>query len=571
MAKNIGNPYPSPDDYYDTTSLDLDEMLYARHAEVESFKDLTVQRGTPIPTLFNNFYKFIQNPSSISIETFKRMVDTDDTIGAGTDFLTTCLAARLGSYKHPSKEITKWMNDRLEEIEGGKVNKTKEMLSASWAGFFVGEKVWANTDHGFVIERIPPLPPSTILFEVDRAGRLTEDGILQYQRNWVPFGGTGVGSGLFGLSGVSNGFLTGPNRPDPFAKVGDLPFPLRTANTFSYLSIRIPKQKCLHYSFNAQGNFDNPYGRSLLRRAYKYYVLKDAILRMYATALDRKGTPMTVVFADPNTNVKDARKNANDNILARNAGPNVGMSAMAAAAEIFKNPHNDSVFILPGKKGQIFDIEAITQDFNPEAFLGGIAMCDRSMLRALLIPALIFGSGDGSGSFSLGQEHARTFDKILDGWLSGLKFVMIQQIVREMLCYNFPRSAWEKDGLGEFTQRELTSEERQKEMEVAEKAVNLGTVDVNDLNDLNEIRQKAGFSERTEPIPQKMIDPLTGEPLAPEEDIDDDEEEDDEGDDVERPAAVTTRAPARKKKLAAPRGRITAKFSTKKTKGRKKK
>lgn len=545
----------SPDDYYDTTSLELDEMLYARHTEIDSFKDLTTQRGTPIPTLFQNFYKFIQNPSSISVETFKRMVDTDDTIGAGVDFLTTCLAARMGNYKHPSKEITKWMNDRLDQIEGGIVNKMKEMLSASWAGFFLGEKVWANTDQGFVIERIPPLPPTTVLFEVDRAGRLTPDGILQYQRNWTPFG-LQYGLGMFGGVTGSNGFFDGPQKPDPFAKAGDLPFPLRTANSFSYLSIRIPKQKCVHYSFNAQGNFDNPYGRSLLRRIYKYYVLKDAILRMYATALDRKGTPMTVIFCDPNTTVKDARFNGNDTMKAPNSKQG-HISAMAAAAEIFKNPHNDSVFLLPGRKGQIYDVEAITQDFNPEAFLGGIAMCDRSMLRGLLIPALIFGSGDGSGSFSLGQEHARTFDKILDGWLAHLKYVLLEQVVREMLAYNFPRSAWEKDGLGEFTQRELTTEERQKEMEVAEKAVNLGTVDVNDLSDLNEIRQKAGFSERDTPIPQQAIDPLTGMPIdttspnmADGHEVDGDDDED-EGEEVER-AAPTTRAPARKKKMSAP-------------------
>lgn len=553
-------------DLLDTSSLEMEELLYARHAEIESFTDLTEQRGTPIPTLFSTFYKFIQNPSSISVETYKRMVDTDDTIGAGCDFLTTCLAARMGQYRHPSKEITKWMNDRLEQIEGGIVNKIKEMLSASWAGFFIGEKVWANTDHGFVISRIPPLPPTTVLFEVDRTGRITEDGILQYQRNWGPLGYNG-GLGLMGsLSFGGSGFFGVNAKPDPFAKLGDLPFPLRTANPVTYLSIRIPKQKCVHYSFNAQGNFDNPYGRSLLRRIYKYYVLKDAILRMYASALDRKGTPMTVVFCDPNTTVKDARVNQNDSIPARNAGSQQGISAMAAAREVFKNPHNDSIFFLPGKEGQIYDVKAITQDFNPEAFLGGVSMCDRSMLRGLLIPALIFGNGDGSGSFALGQEHARTFDKILDGWLSGLKYTLTDQMVREMLCYNFPRSAWEKDGYGEFTQRELTTEERQKEMEVAEKAVNMGTVDVNDLNDLNEIREKAGFSERDTPIPQQQVDPLTGEVIsvggigtAPDDEGQDDDADAGDSDPVddadEAPASrAPSRKPKAKKKLKTKRG-----------------
>ena len=84
----------------------LDETLYARRVELETLKDLEAQRGTPIPALYNQFYRFIANPSSVSVETFKRMIDTDDTIGSGVDFLTTALAARLGRYEHPSKEIT---------------------------------------------------------------------------------------------------------------------------------------------------------------------------------------------------------------------------------------------------------------------------------------------------------------------------------------------------------------------------------------------------------------------------------------------------------------------------------
>lgn len=486
---------------FDTSSLDFTAMLNARKAEVDNLKELTEQRGTPIPTLFSTYYKFIQNPSSVSVDTFKRMIDTDETIGAGTDFLTTCLAARMGMYKHKSPEITEWVNARLQELEGGWNNKIKEAFSASWAGLFCGEKVWANTDNGFVIERIAPLPPSTVLFEVDRCGRITSDGVLQYQRNYMGQGGSGLGMGM-GMLGVSTGFNMSNYEPDMFARLGDLSYPLRTANPYTYLSIRIPRQKVIHYAFDAQGKFDNPYGRSLLRRCYKWWVVKDAILKMFMTALDRKGTPMTVIWVDPNTTLKDPRKVTNALKADGARNKSVGMDAMAAVAEAFKNPHTDSVFVVPGKKGQIVDVQAITTDFNADAFINGIQMCDRAMLRALLIPALIFSAGDGSGSFALGQEHARTWDKILDGTLSGFHQVLIEQVITEMLGYNFPKSAWEKDGFGEFTQRELTTEERQKEMEVVEKAVNMGAVDMNDLNDLNEVREKAGFSARTEVIPQ---------------------------------------------------------------------
>lgn len=496
------NGYPKQvEDFAET---ELEQMLYARHTEIQSFKDLEFQRGTPIPALFNQFYKFIQNPSTVSVETFKRMVDTDDTIGSGVDFLTTCLAARLGRYTHKSKEITEFVNNAFGKIEGGFYNAVKELLGATWSGFAVQEKVWMNDPLGFVVKKLVSLPPGTILFETERTGELTPDGILQYQRNYNPANLAYGTNFLFGFTGVSfnNGLQSGLGRPDPFAKLGDMPFPLRTANTYNYLSIRIPKQKCIHYSFDAQGKFGNPYGRSLLRRAYKWYVMKDAFLQMLSIALDRKGTPLTIVFADPNVTLRDPTKaNQNTNVKG-SAG--MGIRADVAAQQAFKNIHNDTTIILPGKKGQVFDTDFVPQASNAADFMQAIDLCNKSLLRALLVPSLIFGNGDGSGSFALGQEHAKTFDKILDGMLEGVKEALLHQYVSELVAYNFPKSAWEKEGLGDFGKREMSQDERSKEIDVLEKAVNIGAVDMNDLNDLNSVRDKVGM-EPLAKVPEREV------------------------------------------------------------------
>jgi hypothetical protein len=476
----------------DNESYELETLLYARHVELESLTDLEQQRGTPIPALFNQFYKFIQNPSSVSIETFKRMIDTDDTVGSGVDFLTTCLAARLGRYQHKNQEITEWVNERLEQIENGWYNVVKELLSASWAGFCVMEKVWANTKNGFVPQKLVSLPPSTILFETDRTGEITSDGILQYQRNFNPQL-LSQGAGFFGGIGTGFGF-SDSIRPDMYAKMGDLPFPMRTANTFNYLSIRIPRQKCIHYAFDAQGKFGNPYGRSLLRRAYKFWVTKDEVLRMLAIALDRKGTPLTVIFADPNATIGNSDKMQEGVNYKGQRGK--GIRADLAAQQAFSKVHNDSSIVLPGKKGQIYDIEFVPQTSNANDFLESLRFCNQSLLRSMLIPSLIFGNGDGSGSFALGQEHAKTFDKICDGMLAGLKHTIIQQLIKEMLAYNFKKVDWEKDGYGDFAKRELSQEERDKEVDAIEKGVNMGAIDMSDLNDTNKIRDVLGFEAR---------------------------------------------------------------------------
>lgn len=499
-----------PENDYQSPYLDNDEfseMLYARHVELESLSDLTQQRGTPIPALFNQFYKFIQNPSSVSVETFKRMIDTDDTIGSGVDFLTTCLAARMGRYVHPNKEITEHVNKVLNAIEGGFSKNFKTILSASWAGFFVGEKVYENdVNLGFIPKRIVPLPPSTILFETERTGEITEDGVLQYQRNFNPYL-LGRGVGYFGGTvSVGLGFAQSNNdRPDVFAKLGDLPFPLRTANSFNYLSIRIPKAKCIHYAFDAQGQFNNPYGRSLLRRCYKYYVMKDAILQMLSVALDRKGTPLTIIYYDPNAPIYDPSKISSGQQVVGN--PKAAIHPGEAAKSAFKNVHNDSVIYLPGKEGEIYNVKELQQASNTQDFIAALDFCNKSILRALLLPALIF--GDGSGGYALGEVHQKTFEKVLDGINAGAEDVLLQHWVRDILVLNFPKELWEKDGLGSFSKREMTQDEVQKVMETFDKGITAGIIDQGDLNDLNKMRDAIGFEERDQPIQKQGLD-MTG-------------------------------------------------------------
>jgi hypothetical protein len=86
--------------------------------------------------------------------------------------------------------------------------------------------------------------------------------------------------------------------------------------------------------------------------------------------------------------------------------------------------------------------------------------------------------------------------------------------VRDILLLNYPKSEWEKDGLGSFSKRELSQDEIAKEMETFERGINAGVIDQGDLNDLNQMRDSIGFSERTTPIDRMGITPV-GEDIAP--------------------------------------------------------
>ena len=100
---------------------------------------------------------------------------------------------------------------------------------------------------------------------------------------------------------------------------------------------------------------------------------------MLAVALDRKGTPLTIVYADQNTTLADSDQVA-DTASAR--GKRVGIRADVAAKRAFQNIHNDTTIILPGKKGQIFETDFVPQDAHADQFIEAIKMCDHAMLRA---------------------------------------------------------------------------------------------------------------------------------------------------------------------------------------------
>jgi hypothetical protein len=232
--------------------------------------------------------------------------------------------------------------------------------------------------------------------------------------------------------------------------------------------------------------------------------MKDAILQMQMIALDRKGTALTVVFCDPNAMLEDGNQDDGSGLQQFRGQAKKGIRADFAARDAFKNVHNDSTILLPGKKGEMYDVEFMPQASNIQDFIAAAQFCNQSILRGLLLPSLIFGNGDGTGSYSLGQEHAKTFDKICDSVNSGLENVLLQQLVKPIIAYNFPRSAWEKDGLGSFSKRNLSQEEIEKEMAMYESGINAGVIDANDLNDLNKMRDTLGFDPRDEIIEKPM-------------------------------------------------------------------
>ena len=495
-------------DWVDDVPPNIKTEMRNRYDELSRLEQEQTQMGTAIPQLYGSLSRFIANPSTVSVETYKRMLDTDETIGSGIDFMNVAMIARFGDYKHPLPEIQNYVRKVLEQMDGSWHENLDEMFSSEWSGFSITEQVWKfeNDFDGapaFLPKKLVTYNPLTMVFAVNRHGEVLPDGIFQYQR----FHNTFFNSYVYGIrAGDVNGF-----RPDMYASIGDYPYPIRIAADLTYLTVKIPKDKVIHIRSSSTGKFDNPYGRSILRRIYKNWVAKDAFLKMWVIAADRKGTPLVVGYAAPNETVQSQVMSTNN--------PNVEAErADNAMARIFKTIHNSSFIVLPGKKGEIYDIEAIQTQGDMNVFKDGIEYFNKAIMRGLLIPSLVMTGGDGGGSYALGSEHHKMFKQIVDGKLKPIKQAILWQFIRKVIAYRFPEKLWRKHGVGEFVVEEMDSEIMEKLGNIFGSLTDHGYMSPDDQADMDFVRQKMNMTEKkaVEKIPETDI-PTTEEDDIPEE------------------------------------------------------
>lgn len=495
-------------DWIDDVPPNIKTELKNRYDELSRLEQEQVQMGTTVPQLYGSLSRFIANPSTVSVETFKRMLDTDETLSAGVNFMNLAMIARFGDYVHPNKKIQRFVRKAIDQMENSWHENLDEMFSAEWSGFSVTEQVWKFEEDfdgapAFVPKKLVTYAPLTLVFAVNRHGEVLPDGIFQYQR----FHQTFMNSYVYG---IRNGELDG-FRPDLFSAIGDYPYPIRIAADLTYLTVKIPKDHVIHLRSSSTGKFDSPYGKSIFRAIYKNWVTKDAALKMWIIAADRKGTPLLVGWAAPNDTVLQENQ-GNDPL---NPGQKM-MRADLAMAETFKKLHNSSFVVLPGKKDEEYALEAIQTQGDMNVFKDLVDYCNKAIMRGLLIPPLVMSGGDGGGSYSLGQEHHKIFRQSVDGKLKPYKQAILQQFVRKIIAYNFPELEWRAHGLGDFIVEEFDPEVMDKLATIYSTLTTAGYMGPDLKVDMDTVRQKMNLkpsAPRATDIMDPLKDPLTGEQI----------------------------------------------------------
>lgn len=460
--------------------------------------------GTSIPYVFNLLGSWLLNPSTVSISTYQRISYTDSVISSSLEYNTAIISNTIGEYYHPNKKIESFVRKCFDKLEGGKAGLIRDMTTAMWSGFYVGEKVYAKP-HEFIdgktwIKQVIAYPPSTVLFRVNRVGQL-DDFVYQYVYYALNPGiqnslaylipGQSLGAGddaeFFG-----NG--AGANMPDAISFTGDFDYPIRTTNIQTVGMMPVPRKKLIHYVRKGQDGFLNPYGRSMLRSAYNFYIMKCAFLQFLAIAGDRKSTPLLVMYVDPNalTTGSSSSPNSPDPIL---NNPQATQTAMNTAREALLRLRGDSALLLPGMKSQAFDVQVADIQGNLDLFTNTLKYLDDSMQQSLLIPASMFGSDTGA-SYALGSAQSNIHNKLLSSIRNSIVHTIIQDYVQDLITMNFNDSDYGQE-LGYFESDLMSTQDKINVVKLYESMRNTGLTCSKIRSDIDKYRQLVGEAALT--------------------------------------------------------------------------
>ncbi|SDI49424.1 phage portal protein family protein [Paenibacillus naphthalenovorans] len=386
------------------------------------------QFGSQLTGMLYSFSLGTSNPDSIGIDVYERMIETDETIGSGVDFLISTVVSRLGRYHHENPDISDFINRCFEEMNGSLVLACYDILSAVWAGYSTTEINFTAKSGKIMIDNLVTYHPRSIKFDIDRStGKLKDNGVIQQ-------------------AGVA------------------------------VERIEIPKDKCIIYTHNPR--FGNLYGRSQLKRTYKNWLLKDTILKMWATALDRFGTPLLGAFSE------DAM------VTVEIDGEEKQISAIDYLLGILSNIQNETA--LAFTKG--VDVKTL---YNPTGNIGenfhqAILYLNKMLYRSLLIPSLIFDEGDRSGSLALGESHFAAFDQMSGSIYRRLTETLIEQLVARLIDYNFGP----QQNYGQFAEAQVSLVYQKLIAEIFKQYVEIGVLDPATEEDFSYMRSTAGLPDR---------------------------------------------------------------------------
>ena len=412
--------------------------LEAEEKEIKAMVD--EQFGTAIPRAFNvTAQNFVIDPSNVGTGILDRMIKTDDTLSAAVQLKILMIVSKIGEYQHDDKNIKEFIQKSLNNMRRPNWGAAMEaMLSYQGYKFSVSEIIFKlDPELRKVPARIVTYHPSTLAFEVDENGEITDDGIIQFTNQHQRFQNPN-----WRFTAIRHGFKVN----NPFSTPIDRLHPHRVPFFTQIGMVRIPRNKVIHLvgqNFNA---FGNPYGSSAVRTCHLLWQLKVFILKQMGIAT--KGNATDKIWATAPMGEQKVEVTKGD-------GTKEIVSATEALRLMLSDIESRDSFIT-GPEDDGYKMTVISQNAPLDQYVTIINAINIWMFRAFLLPSLVLTDGQ-AGSRSLGDKHFQLVDKISDSEAEFFSEIIINEMIERIIIENFGI----QENYGKFAKRPQNTQERQ--------------------------------------------------------------------------------------------------------------
>jgi len=307
------------------------------------------------------------------------MSSYDPTVGSCITIIRQFILSKLGNYNHEDENINAFIDEALEQVNGGMRGVTSSLLSCLWAGFAVAEKVWNTKDGTWTVDAINLINPLTFFDRFDNSigikynpesGKVTEF----VQKRWKM------------------------NEIEIVHKAEDV--------------IYWPFQKELT---------EDIFGRRLTDKARQSWYMKSKLELYWSIFLERFAHP-TPIFSVP----KGTQMDENGRIITNSDyyGQFIGLLAPGNGLAIESGPD------------ETFDFKLLESNNNGEGYENSIKYHNKELFKSMLIPEDLITSTD-SGSRAKVETSLDIFLLLIESIREELGVILIDQLIKPMIEYNF--------------------------------------------------------------------------------------------------------------------------------------
>jgi hypothetical protein len=326
----------------------------------------------------------VYNPSSIDYTTFDKMKD-DPQISAALAFVKLPILALPWRIDCENEKIARTVEYCLKKVWRGMI---RSMLTAVDYGFASHEKVF-QLQNTKIRTRTKEEKSKTIY----------SGSLLSYKK-------------------------IKPHHPSSVqVKIDDLDnFDGIIQTTSEGKDIILPKEKCLH--FVHEDEFGNPFGKSRLIPAYKYWYWKEILYQFMLMYFERRGAPPIIATAPPGKSVdKSGTRREN----------------LEVALDLASSLLSHSVAVLPYQASKqtnenMWALNYLLDDKRGEMFIQAINQLDLTILRAIWLPDTAVSEGSSYGQASV---HADLFLMAEKGLVTDIEDTINKQVIPYLVQANF--------------------------------------------------------------------------------------------------------------------------------------